>query len=233
MKKYKIMFIHGAGGTKSKWRAMKEYCEEALYEAIDLPGHGENEFNLITSIQDHAAYIDQSIQEDTIVVGHSMGGLIALELAARNKCVKGIVLAASFYELPVHPKILDKLANGEFPSSLFHASYSSDVSEVLLEEEKTEMNKVPIEITYADFKACNSYLDGTDRLTALDIPVCAILGKQDRLLPSEPAKLLKNLKPDIKIVEIDGSGHYIMLEKPKEFSEALTMFTQELEQQTV
>ena len=232
MEKYKLMFIHGAGGTKRKWREIEDYFQQQV-EFIDLPGHGDNEYNLITSIQDHAAYINESIQEDTILVGHSMGGLIALELAARNKHVKGIALVASLYELPVHEKILEKLANGEFPSSLFYASYSKEVNERFLEEEKAEMNLVPIGVTYADFMACNQYSNGAARLSSFHIPVCAILGKQDRLLPSEPTKLLKEIKPNIKIVEIDGSGHYIMLEKPVELYKALIEFIQEVQHQTV
>lgn len=228
MKKYKLMFIHGAGGTKSKWRSLKEYYEPSVYEAIDLPGHGDNEYNLITSIQDHAAYIDESILEDTIVIGHSMGGLIALELAARNKLVKGVVLVSSYFELPVHPKILAKLANGEFPNSLFYASYGSEVNEQLLEEERKEMDKVPIEVTYADFKACNQYSEGAERLSSIKAPICVILGIEDKLLPSNPAQSLKNLKADLKVIEIEGVGHYLMLEKPEKFNKALTEFTQEL-----
>ncbi|WP_057761304.1 alpha/beta fold hydrolase [Cytobacillus praedii] len=232
MGRLKLLFIHGAGGTRSKWRTLRN-SSSSLYEAIDLPAHGENEYYIISSIQDYAAYIDQSIQEDTIVVGHSMGGLIALELAARNKKVKGLVLAASFYELPVHPKILDKLANGVFPDSLFHASYNKDVSESLLEEERQELNLVPIEITYADFKACSEYAEGRSVLSSLDIPICAILGSQDKLLPKGTGDLLRNTKPDMHISEIEGSGHYVMLEKQEEFHKALNEFVQIVEKQTV
>lgn len=228
----KLLFIHGAGGTRSKWRSLKNFSS-SVYEVIDLPAHGDNEFNIISSIQDYAAYIDQSIQEDTIVVGHSMGGLIAIELAARNKKVKGLVLAASFYELPVHPKILDKLADGEFPESLFHASYSKEVSESFLEEERQELNLVPIEITHADFQACTEYLEGRAVLSSLKIPICAILGSQDKLLPRGAGDLLRNIKPDMHILEIEGSGHYVMLEKQEEFHNALNEFVQIVEKQTV
>lgn len=228
----KLLFIHGAGGTRSKWRSLR-FPSSSLYEVIDLPAHGENEYNIISSIQDYAAYIDQSIQEDTIVVGHSMGGLIAIELAARNKKVKGLVLAASFYELPVHPKILDKLADGEFPDSLFYASYSNEVCATLLEEERKELSLVPIEITHADFQACNEYSEGREVLSSLKIPVCAILGSQDKLLPRGAGDLLRKIKPDMHISEIEGSGHYVMLEKEEEFQIALNKFVEIVEKQTV
>ncbi|WP_019243918.1 MULTISPECIES: alpha/beta fold hydrolase [Bacillus] len=229
----KLLFIHGAGGTKNKWRAIGEHLKGVSYDVIDLPGHGDNEYNIITSIQDYAAYIDQSIMEDTIVIGHSMGGLIALELANRNNQIKGVVLAASFYELPVHPKLLETLANGEYPQSLFHASYHQDAGKELIEEERKELASVPIEIAYADFKACQEYKEGKVSLSKLQIPICAILGDKDKLLPRKSVEMLKELKPDMKIVEISGSGHYVMLESPDSFIKELLHFMKDIKAQTV
>jgi len=228
-KTMKLLFIHGAGGTKSKWRKIETLLSNKNYEAIDLPGHGENKDNAITSIQNYAAYTNELIQEETIVVGHSMGGLIALELAEINKNVKGIVLAASFYELPVHQKLLDKLSVGEFPPSLFHASYSKETSTELIEEEKKELGLVPVGISHADFRATNTYKEGEERLASLKIPVCSILGEQDRLLPPGAIDAFKKVRGDMKISIINGSGHNVMVEKPKEFVEKLEEFLQEVQ----
>jgi len=224
-----LLFIHGAGGTKSKWRAMKDFYGPSQYRMVDLPGHGENQFDRATSIQEYADHLKDTIQEDTIVVGHSMGGLIALELAERSEKVKGIVLAASCYETPVHSKILDRLKNGEFPESLFYASYGKETSEQLLQEEKREISWVSTEISYIDFHACDQYQDGKEKLSSLSIPVCAILGEKDRLLPEGAADLLKRVNPSIKVTEIKGAGHFIMLEKPNEFSQSLNAFVDEVE----
>lgn len=220
----KLLFIHGAGGTKSKWRGLELYLEGMDYEVLDLPGHGDSTETLCTSIGDYATYIGGLIKEDTIVIGHSMGGLIAVELASQNKKVKGIVLAASFYELPVHQKLFDKLANGEFPDSLFYASYSKETDEELLSVEKQESAFVPVNVSYTDFKATNEYGDGKEKLSLLNIPVCAILGEQDRLLPPNAENKFKEVKPDIKLTTINGAGHYIMLEKPMEFYYELVKF---------
>ncbi|MBM7649663.1 pimeloyl-ACP methyl ester carboxylesterase [Bacillus ectoiniformans] len=233
MNEMKLLFIHGAGGTKSKWRAIAQYMDTAGSQMIDLPGHGENECNVITSVQDYAAYLDRTIQEDTVVIGHSMGGLIALELAARNQKVKGVVLAASFYELPVHEKMLQRLASGEFPNSLFLASYSKETSEKLLEEERQELDKCPIEIAYADFKICDQYKEGKETIASLSIPVCAILGEEDRLLPPNAAEALQAVCPDLNLVRIPASGHYIMLEQPEMFAKELMDFVQHVQKQTV
>lgn len=225
----KIICIHGAGGTKSKWRKVTEYFQEI--EAIDLPGHGENEYNMVTSIQDYAMHVNELIKEDTIIVGHSMGGLIALEIAAINKNVKGVVLAASFYELPVHEKILATLSQGEFPTSLFYASYSKGVDKELLEEELKELKLVPVGVSYADFRATNLYQEGKSTLSSLQIPVCAILGEQDRLLPQGAEEALKKVRGDMKVSILQGSGHYVMVEKPQEFVEQLKSFVSEVQMQ--
>lgn len=231
MKNLKLLLIHGAGGTRSKWRRIESYLQDQNYEAIDLPGHGENEYNMITSIQDYATYVNELIQEDTILVGHSMGGLIALELAAKNHKVRGVVLAASFYELPVHEKILEKLSRGEYPASLFHASYSKVAEEELIAEERKELDLVPVGVSYADFRATNLYKEGEYCLSNLQIPVYAILGEQDRLLPQGAKELLEKVRGDIKISVLQGAGHYVMVEKPKEFVKELMNIVHDVQMQ--
>lgn len=229
----KLLFIHGAGGTKSKWRKVAKQIQGHSCECIDLPGHGESEYNIISSIQDIACLMSSSIQEETIVIGHSMGGLIAIELAARNNKVKGIVLAASFYELPVHSSILERLETGEFPNSLFYASYSKEVDKDLLEEEQLELKKVPTDIALADFKACNEYTEGKAQFTQLTIPTMAVIGTEDRLLPPQAIEKLKDVKTDIYIQELTGAGHYVMLEKPAAFMSAIQAFVKKVQKQTV
>lgn len=229
----KLLFIHGAGGTKSKWRNTEGLMKDYSCEFIDLPGHGKSEYNIISSIQDFACFINSTINEDTIVVGHSMGGLIAIELAARNRQVKGVILAASFYELPVHSSILEQLEEGEFPNSLFYASYSKAACKDLLEKEQLELKKVPSEIALADFKACNEYTEGKELFAQLSIPIMAVIGNEDRLLPSKAIEKLREVKKDIHIYEIPGAGHYVMLEKPKDFVSAIQAFVEKVQTQTV
>lgn len=229
----KLLFIHGAGGTKSKWRKVADQLQDLSCEFIDLPGHGESEYNIISSIQDVAGFISSSIHEETIVIGHSMGGLIAIELAARNNKVKGIVLAASFYELPVHSSILERLETGEFPNSLFYASYSKEADKDLLEEEQRQLKMVPTEIALADFKACNEYTEGKDQFAQLCIPTMAVIGNEDRLLPSQAIEKLQKVKVDVDIQELAGAGHYVMLEKPAAFVSAIQAFVNKVQKQTV
>lgn len=225
--KVNFLFIHGAGGTANKWRTLTPLFEDNKVVTVDLPGRGTNDEPLATSIRENAEAISKQITSDTIVVGHSMGGLIGIELAAMNEHVKGLALVSSFYELPVHPKMLASFEAGEFPDALFFASYNKDIDEALLEVEKREKDEADMTVVSTDFTACSNYQGGKETLANLTIPVIAIYGEDDRLLPPEAGAKLKAVNEAIDVHAIAGEKHYIMLENPQLVSELLHQFNEE------
>lgn len=219
-----FILIHGAGGTKAKYRGVADYLEGVPVRTIELPGHGDNDAPYCTDIEQQAAWLlEQLGDEEVIIVGHSMGGLVGIELAARNPHVKGLVLNASHYEMPVHPKILGELAAGVFPEMLFAASYGKEAPAELIEEERAQLSAVPMEVTHADFAACSAY-KGEEAFRSLTIPVLALYGAEDRLLPKGAREAAAACNERVESVEIEGASHYIMLEKPEEFAKALLAF---------
>ena len=80
--------------------------------SIDLPGHGGSTPTGAKSIQEYASFISNSIKEIDIsgihLCGHSMGGLVAMELAASNsKLFKSVALFNCQYPLFVGSALLD------------------------------------------------------------------------------------------------------------------------------
>lgn len=221
---FKYKFIHGAGGTDTKWRKVKPYFENKKTTYVNLSGREGNENKTFQTIQDHAESIVPSITEETILIGHSMGSLIALEVAKRTNLIKGVVMIASSYELPVHQSILDSFAEKKFPEFLFKASYTEKASKELIEEEAIEKNKVSSETIYQDFLACNEYVVGSDTLSHLNIPVMALFGSEDKLLSKDSENKLKEVRPDIQINKIKGEKHYLILESPQQVSEIIKSF---------
>lgn len=220
------LLIHGAGGTKSKWRNLVPHLPEGQVTAIDLPGRGTSEAPLPTTIQEHAQLISEQVTEPTIVIGHSMGGLIGIELAALNENVKGLVFVSSFYELPVHPKILAEFDAGTFPDSIFYASYTSNIAKDLLQVEEQEKEEANMEVVSTDFHACNEYKAGKESLATLDIPILSVYGEDDRLLPPKSGEKLTEVNKNIEVHEIEGERHYIMLESPELVSKLIESFVQ-------
>lgn len=217
-----FLFIHGAGGTKNKWRTLSSLENESSF--IDLPNHGSNKATQCETIEEYAAVLSKQITNDCIVVGHSMGGLIALELAAKNPNVKGIVLVASSYSLPVHPKIITSLEEGEFPDFLFRASYAKGASPQLIVEEQQELATSPPDVAKQDFQACDRYKNGEATLSKLEIPILALLGDEDRLIPPDTQEKLSALNEHVEVSMIEGAGHYLALEKPDIVKQQLSKF---------
>lgn len=221
---FPFVFIHGAGGTRAKYRGIETYLEGAPVRIIELPGHGENTAPHCATIEQQAAWmLEQLDEEAVIVVGHSMGGLVGIELAARTSRVKGLVLHASHYEMPVHPKILAELEAGTFPDMLFTASYGKGASVELIEEERAQLSAVPMDVTHADFAACSAY-KGEDTFRSLNVPILALYGAEDRLLPKGAKEAAAAANQHVQSVVIEGASHYIMLEQPEAFAKALLSF---------
>ncbi|WLR50268.1 alpha/beta hydrolase [Bacillus tianshenii] len=226
-----LYFIHGAGGTGSKWRRVEGYLGELRYKILTLPGHDEDNRPMSSTIEEFASVCSSEIDEDGIVIGHSMGGLIGIELAAINEKVKGLVLANSHYELPVHPKILEQLEAGVFPDNFFYASYAKDADQQLLHEEKAELHKNAMSVNVNDFECCAKYREGKTALEQLNIPVLAIFSTEDKLVPPNAKEQLLSVKPDLQTETIEGAGHYAILEKSSEFTDAVLKFKASIQEQ--
>jgi pimeloyl-ACP methyl ester carboxylesterase len=228
-----LLFLPGAGGTAAKWRRVNRYFSRYPCIFADLPGHGANEAAVLKSIAEHAAHFSPLITRNTIVIGHSMGGLIALELAASHPRVIGLVLAASHYALPVDAKLFDKLASGVYPDGLFYASYSKKADPGLLAEERGQIDDVPLQTTIIDYRCCNEYQEGIAALSKLRKPILAIYGADDRMLPSAAKEELSRAAPHAEIETIPDAGHYPMLEQAEQFANILLRFVQRVTEKEV
>jgi pimeloyl-ACP methyl ester carboxylesterase len=98
-----VVFLHGSALRTDVWHYQMNAFEGRRLIFYDLRGHGlsqpkgEDEFTITTLAEDLAAVIDASGLDEVVVVGHSIGGMIALELACRHQellgdRIKGLVL---------------------------------------------------------------------------------------------------------------------------------------------
>ncbi|MFC4736094.1 alpha/beta fold hydrolase [Bacillus daqingensis] len=216
MNGYKLMLLHGAGGSPAKWRRLSPKLEEYDVQAADL-SQGD-------TIQKKSAAL--SVDTSTVLIGHSMGSLCALEASGIQQPA-AVIIVAGHPELPVHEHVLKKLKEGTYPAGLFHASYGKKVDAELLEEEKTDTYGGSPQQAYIDFKACADYRNGWNRLDQLKAPILFVYGSEDRLLPEQAVEKVRGVKPQADVKVIEESGHYVMLEKPEETAEAILSWLEE------
>ncbi|MBP6116873.1 MAG: alpha/beta fold hydrolase [Neisseriaceae bacterium] len=219
-----LLFIHGAGASKDKWRALAPYFKGRDADFIDLPGHGDNAEGLCHSIEEMAAWLQQKLKPETIVVGHAMGGLVALALAAKNPQVKGVVLASSFYELPVAHTLLESLSSRGCPDRVFDVAYADSAFPALLVQERAAWRATAPEVLATDLQVCAAHRTGKQNLTSLTVPVLALAGAQDRLLPENAAVALANAYCQTESQILFGVGHHAILEAPLACAQAIQTF---------
>ncbi|HOP86381.1 MAG TPA: alpha/beta hydrolase, partial [Syntrophorhabdaceae bacterium] len=106
----KIVFIHGSGLNTNIWHKQRDYLS-SFFEVIliDLPGHGNSPGNGCDSVEGYRDAIFDAIKESKLegcyMVGHSLGGAIALSFAiSYPQVLKGLILIATGAKLKVFPQ---------------------------------------------------------------------------------------------------------------------------------
>lgn len=225
-----LVFIHGAGGDHQRWvRQMKSGVPDWKSVAVDLPGHGASEGEPMESITVYAEVLRDLIELNTfprpvILVGHSMGGSIALKTALNySESVDGLVLIGSGARMPVNEKMLGQLKEGTFNPGFLKIAYGPNVQPSFLQQELALLASVPQQKLYKDFMACNLF-DVSERLAYIEVPTLILVGDQDKMTPVKASQFLnKNITNSILKI-IPGAGHHLMLENPEATNQAIYEF---------
>lgn len=220
-----LVFVHGAGFTGSCFA--HQIADFPDSDAPDLPGRDGRP--VAASIDDFAAWLEAHIRarqyEDVTLCGHSMGGAVALAVALRNELrLRSIVLLGSGARLRVAPAILDGLDHSfqqevRRLAGLFFAAPSPE----RIQWASALMLAVGRKQTLNDFRACDAF-DVADSLDTLSLPVLAITGQDDMLMPPKRAQALTDRVPGAVTRIIPGAGHFVMTERPAETNATLRTF---------
>ena len=229
----RFVFIHGAGGTHRVWRYQTSAFPNSV--ALDLPGHPIGKG--YGAISEYAQFVTQAIAErnlaQLILVGHSMGGAITIEIAlAHPKFLIGIVLVGSGARLRVASVIKDEVKRDHVHAAEVIAEWAcSPKSDAKLRKATIqELLEVPAEVTYGDFQACDHF-DRMNEISSIDLPTMVVCGEDDLLTPVKYSRYLREKIRNARSVVIPDAGHLVMLEKPEELNRVLHSFRAELSRQ--
>ena len=236
-----IMFIHGASMDHTIWALQGRYFAHHGYSvlAIDLPGHGASEGPALESIEEMADWITSTInatgKRPVILVGHSMGAIIALETAAQNsEKITAIALAGIAVPMTVNPKLLNQTVNKplEAINSIVGWAYS-DRSQLggtavpglwMLGGGRKLIERNALGQLHIDFKACDNYSHGLESAKNVKCPTLIIAGDDDKMTPAKASETLQRALTHSTIEVIRGGGHMMMIERPDQTLETLRNF---------
>jgi len=220
-----LLFIHGAGATTSVWHLQTVYFKDSI--AVELPGHPNGPG--LSTIDDYARVVERKIDEGgicaPIIVGHSMGGAIAIELALRKPDLRALVLVGTGARLRVRPEFLAKVMEDYEEASRLLASWSVSPSSdpILVERMVQDLMRVKPEVTLGDLGACVKF-DRMDRVGEIACRTLVVCGEDDRMTPKKYSEYLHERIRNSELAIIPGAGHGVMLEKPREFNRVLDAF---------
>jgi pyruvate dehydrogenase E2 component (dihydrolipoamide acetyltransferase) len=234
-----ILFLHGLGGSQSRWASvLGDFANEYRIVALDLPGHGASDkpdpsafdYSIPTLATMVGEVIEQLDLSPAVIVGHSLGGAIALHLALeRPKLVRALALVNSAGLGPeVSGELLDR-AEAE-PSR----EEARKTLELFFEDQRFVLER-GIDEMYASrsargaaaavkalaasaFPRSGQAAGYLDRLGELEAPVIVIWGERDRVLPASHAVAANAALPTSWLEIVEGVGHIPQVEAAPEFA---------------
>lgn len=220
------------------WQEVLDAFEKTktVCHAIDLPGFGQNN-TCVSSIGEMSDYVIAYMAEhniaQAIVIGHSMGGYIALDMLQNypNRCkaiglIHSHAFADSEEKTSNRTKLIDFITkNGQheflkqFAKQLVGPTMSADLN-------KAVHHLVKGTTPNAIIKASQAMIDRKDHTETLQAPVpfLWIIGKEDKFMPYKQVLDQAKLCQDPTIHLLEHVGHLCMYEDPKRTVEILTDF---------
>jgi len=234
-----LVFIHGFGGDLNTWMFVQPtLAQRHRTVALDLPGHGGSDKTLPAGdVASLAAAVSGALEALRIdrahLVGHSMGGAIALHLAAHHPgLAKSVTLIA--------PAGLGPEINAGFIAGFVQAQRRREAIEALhqLVYDPALVSRAMVEdvlrykrldgVTAAlDAIVAAWFADGRQRvalsadLGALSMPAQIVWGREDRIIPVAHAEALAGKLP---VHILDNTGHLPHMEKAAEVSRLIERF---------
>lgn len=229
-----LVLLHGYPLDHHLWDEIVPLLEDTFDLIIpDLRGFGESTtvdapYTMEDYAADIAGLLDQLGIQKAAIVGHSMGGYVALAFARLYpERVSGLGLVSS--QAPADPpdrrearyKSAADVSEKGIGSVVDTMAPKFTADEKLQTLARQTMERQPREAYIGALKAMAERADSSVLLSSFKFPVVIIHGKADALIPIDRAREAKSAIPQAHLVELEGAGHIPMVEAKEDTARAL------------
>jgi pimeloyl-ACP methyl ester carboxylesterase len=228
-----LVMLHGAGGSAQTWLSQINLLSDGVNAlALDLPGHGGTEGPVKETLREYGLWVTEILETifrfPVFLMGHSMGGAIALDTAISNPDrFEGLILAATGARLRVAPAFLEGL-DRDFEGTvdtITGYAYAPGADPDLVREGAKLMKAAGQHAVLGDFSACNRF-DRRGDLGSIRVPCLIVCGDRDMLTPPPLSESLHASIPASELKILPGAGHMVMIERFKDFNQSVLAFVQ-------
>ncbi len=234
------MFVHGASFDRTVWKLQARYFawHGSNVLAVDLPGHGRSTGTPLESIEAMADWLTRVLDaagvDKAALVGHSMGGQVALDCAGRHGArVRALALLGGALSIPVNSALLDPakaddhlafdLLNGWGYGRRAQLGVHRMPGLWMMKGGLRIMERAAKGLLFTDLNATNAY-DGAAAAAAVACPTLVVIGEMDLMTPAKAGRALADTIAGATSVTLPGLGHIMLEEDPDATLDALRDF---------
>lgn len=241
-----VVLLHGYLESMLVWEEFVPYLyKQVRVVTLDLPGHGisvvTGEIHTMDFLADTVAEGLRTLGiERCTLVGHSMGGYVALAFCERHPdMLDGLVLLSS----TPNPDTPEKAENRRREIELVRAGKKDLLARVAPAAGFAEQNRVRMQDAIEDLSeqvfvtedegivallsGMITRRDQNEMLRKTSVPVLFILGRKDDYIPVEAAEAMVAAHPEARVVWLENSGHMGFLEEPEATARAILDFVRQ------
>ena len=237
-----LVLIHGWTGSRTSWEPhIPRLSKNNQVVTLDLASFGEslykrNDWSMRAFAIDVDAVLSDLDTDEAILVGFSMGGTIALELASLDRqYVKGVVLVDVHKNPEWLPDDADIESAVDYERRMYRneesitAGFSDGASQTLVQRYLTRTPEIAPDVWWESLRQFFlwSREDLSDRVALVDFPIVAINSSRG----STNVDAWNRIAPGFRVHVVDGVVHLgVIWEKIEEFDQALLKYVSQFEQ---
>jgi len=228
-----VLCLHHSGGNGDNFRPfMRELEGRHSPLAFDFPGHHRSgSLDSLGSVgkmaEFSAALIDRLSIAPTVVLGHSMGGSVALELAlTRPECVRALVLCGSAARYPESPELLDRyrlITEGKAKRHFDPSAYSPSTPKEIVGAGFADSLKTDPRAVYPNLVALRAW-EAESRLAQVGVPTLVVGGADEDATMREQAEKLASQIPAATLQVVERAARMVPQERPDALADLVADF---------
>lgn len=211
-----LVLVHGLASSPRCWeRNLPEIGDGHRTILVDLFAHHPRRFSIAAAAEELAARLAALDAWGSVLVGHSMGGLVALQLAATAPQLVSRMVLVDAPALQVPRRRMRQVGAVARSSMRRQASGMGLVLGCVIRTRPRLLLAATRAVLHADFDL---------QARSASVPTLLVWGEDDHIVPLAVARGLAERMPSAQLTVIAGAGHQPMWERPTSFNAALLAF---------